>query len=79
MDNCGDLMLAHSPGNAAAALLSTCAWSASSVATGFLQFPLSQPPLQPAPPFNPMPITIPNYNCKTDRFSSECDRHDFGS
>jgi hypothetical protein len=39
------------------------------VATGFLQFPLeSVATANLRRCSNPMPITVPNYNCKTDRF-----------
>jgi hypothetical protein len=39
------------------------------VATGFLQFPLeSVATANLRRCSNPMSITVPNYNCKTDRF-----------
>jgi len=39
------------------------------VATGFLQFPLeSVATANPRHRSNPMPITVPNYECYIDRF-----------
>ncbi len=71
--NCGQSDAGSIPRNGAAELPSTCAWSASSVATGSLHLLVeSRRHRCPARHSNPMPITVPNYNLKTDR-------HPFGT